>query len=126
LAALILREFFARVDDLTMSLPYTLPVFRDRLNADDLEGVDSLPDVMKPSAEQKALVMKDLPEDSEAVRVVLAEIMTILISATPWECLRAYIDVLCNICRALCMDPAGLVIMEGTMAMRAFAVSGNN
>jgi hypothetical protein len=51
LAALILREFFARVDDLTLSLPYFLPVIRDRLNADDLEGFDSLPDVMKPSAE---------------------------------------------------------------------------
>jgi hypothetical protein len=70
--------------------------------------------------------MKNLPEDSEEVRVVIAEIVTIFLSAIPWDCLRAYIDVLCNICRALCMDPAGSVIMEGTMAMRAFAVSGGN
>lgn len=109
-----------------MSMPYLLPIVRDRLNADDLEGIDMLPDVMKPSAEQKALVMKNTPEDSEEVRIVLAEIMTILLSATPWECLRAYVDLLSNICRAFCMDPAGSVIVEGTMAMRAFAKAGGN
>ena len=59
-------------------------------------------------------MMKYTPEDSEEVRIVLAEIMTLVISSTPWECLRPYVDVLCNICRALCMDPAGNVILEAT------------
>ena len=126
MACLIVREFFAQCDDLTMAMPYLLPVIRDRLNADDLEGIDTLPEFMKPSAEQKALVMKDQPETSEEVRVAIAEIMTILLKGTAWECTRAYIDIICNICRALCMDPCGSVIMEGTMAMRAFAVSGGN
>jgi hypothetical protein len=51
LAALIIKEFFTRVDDLTLSIPYLIPVIMDRLNADDLEGVDSLPEVMKPRPE---------------------------------------------------------------------------
>ena len=51
LAALIIKEFFTRVDDLTLSIPYLIPVIIDRLNADDLEGVDSLPEQMKPRAE---------------------------------------------------------------------------
>jgi hypothetical protein len=51
LASLIIKEFFTRVDDLTLSIPYLIPVIMDRLNADDLEGVDSLPEVMKPRPE---------------------------------------------------------------------------
>lgn len=51
LAALLIKEFFTRVDDLTLAIPYLLPVIVDRLNADDLEGVDYLPEVMKPKPE---------------------------------------------------------------------------
>lgn len=41
----------------------------ERLDADDLEGVDYLEEKMKPMANQKAQVMLDPPEKSEAVRV---------------------------------------------------------
>lgn len=51
LSALIIKEFVTQVDDITLSLPYLIPVIVDRLNADDLEGVDSLPDFMKPRPE---------------------------------------------------------------------------
>lgn len=57
--------------------------------------------------------MIDPPENSEEVRVVLAEIVTVIVSTTVFDCLRAYIDVLCNVIRALCMDPYGGVIIEG-------------
>lgn len=53
LAALIIKEFFTRSDDLTMSIPYLMPVLIERLNAEDLEGVEGLPDVMKPPVVQK-------------------------------------------------------------------------
>jgi hypothetical protein len=65
--------------------------------------------------------MIDPPECSEEVRIVLAEIMTIVTHSTPWECIRPYIDDLVNICRALCMDPAGQVIIEGCQAMDGLA-----
>lgn len=126
LAALLVKEFFTRVDDLTLSIPYLIPVIVDRLNADDLEGVDYIPDVMKPSPEQRALVLKETPEDSEEIRVILAEVMTLVVSSTDWVCLRPYIDQLSNIFRALCMDPSGLVIMEGTVGMSHFARSGES
>ena len=51
LSALIIKEFVTQVDDITLSLPYLIPVIVDRLNADDLEGVDCLPDFMKPRPE---------------------------------------------------------------------------
>ena len=34
LAALIIKEFYSVVDDLTLSIPYLMPVVMDRLNAD--------------------------------------------------------------------------------------------
>ena len=79
LAALIIKEFFIRCDDLTLSIPYLLPIIVERLNAEDLEGVDYLDEKMKPTSNQKAQVVIDPPEKSEAVRVQMAEIMTIIL-----------------------------------------------
>lgn len=45
---MIIREFFSRSDDLTMSIPYLIPVLIERLNASNLEGIEGLPDVLKP------------------------------------------------------------------------------
>jgi len=67
-----------------------------------------------------------LPENSEETRVIIAEIMTLVVSSTDWVCLRPYIDQFVAIFRALCMDPAGVVIVEGTLGMAAFARAGQN
>jgi hypothetical protein len=125
LAALIIKEFFTRVDDLTLAIPYLLPVLVDRLNAEDLEGIDSLPEAMKPASGQKAQVMIDPPESCEEVRATIAEIVTIVVSSTIFECLRPYVDQIVGICRALCMDPCGSVIIEGCAAIREFAKTGS-
>lgn len=57
--------------------------------------------------------MVEQVEPSEEVRLVLAEIVTVIVSSTVFDCLRAYIDQIVNILRALCMDPYGGVIIEG-------------
>ena len=54
LTALVIKEFFSRCDDLTLSIPYLLPILVERLNAEDLEGVDYLEEKMKPVSNQKA------------------------------------------------------------------------
>lgn len=79
LAALIIKEFFLRSDDLTMSIPYLMPILVERLNAEDIEGIDGLPDTMKPPINQKPQIMSELVETSEEVRLVLAEIVTVII-----------------------------------------------
>lgn len=70
--------------------------------------------------------MTELKETSEEVRLVLAEIVTSLVSQTVFDCLRAYIDVFCNIIRALCMDPFGDVVIEGVDAMIEFCNNGGD
>ena len=47
---MIIKEFFRRADDLTLSIPYILPIMVERLNAENLEGYDHLPEKMKPMA----------------------------------------------------------------------------
>ena len=70
--------------------------------------------------------MTDLKETSEEVRLILAEIVTSMVSQTVFDCLRAYIDTFVNIIRALCMDPYGEVIKEGCNAMIEFCSNGGD
>lgn len=81
---------------------------------------------MKPTTGQKAQVMVDPPESCEEVRATIAEIVTIISSTVIFECLRPYVDQMVGICRALCMDPCGSVIIEGCAAMRELAKAGGN
>jgi len=52
--------------------------------------------------------------------------MTLLVSSTDWVCLRPYVDQLVYLFRAICMDPAGDVIIEGTLGMAALARQAEN
>lgn len=97
LAILILKKFFEKCDDLTISFPYLFPVLVQKLGAEDLEGTDSLPDVMKPPPSQKPMVIAKPPEPSEEVRLQLAEVVTLLVKNTIIDCFRAYLDDLVNI-----------------------------
>ena len=58
--------------------------------------------------------------------MLLCEIVTIIVSTTVFDCLRPYVDDIVNILRSLCMDPSGLVIIEGCQGMREFAASGGD
>lgn len=58
------------------------------------------------------------------MRLLIAEIVTIMVSSTVFDCMRPYTQELVNVLRALCMDPAGDVVIEGCSAMREFAISG--
>lgn len=70
--------------------------------------------------------MSELVETSEEVRLVLAEIVTIIVKQTVFDCLRAYIDSFVNIIRAICMDPYGKVVIEGCNAMIEFCYNGGD
>ena len=126
LAILIIKEFFIRSDDVSLSIPYFIPVLVERLNADDLEGVDYLEEKMKPGNTQKAQEMVHIVEKSEQVRLNIAETVTILVSSTLFDCMRPYVDSFVNICKALCMDPYGDVIIEGTRAIAEFSKAGGD
>ena len=57
---------------------------------------------------------------------MLAEIVTVIVSTTVFECLRAYVDQLVSVVRALCMDSYGEVVIEGCNAMSELAQNGQD
>ena len=50
LACLIVKEFYSKVDDLSLCIPYLIPIIMMRLNCEDIEGTDNLPEEMRPTA----------------------------------------------------------------------------
>lgn len=97
---------------MTISFPYLFPVLVEKLGAEDLDGTDSLPDVMKPPPSQKPKMISNPPEPSEEVRLQIAEIVTLIVKNTIIDCFRSYLDDLVNILCALAMDPYGEVVRE--------------
>jgi hypothetical protein len=70
--------------------------------------------------------MVHIVEKSEQVRLNIAETVTIMVSSTLFDCMRPYVDSFVNICKALCMDPYGDVIIEGTRAIAEFSKAGGD
>ena len=66
------------------------------------------------------------PEKSEQVRITLAEIITIIIENTLFDCMRPYITNMVNLCKALCMDPYGEVVIKGCRAMSILGQTGGD
>ena len=119
LSILIIKKFFEECDDLTITFPYIFPVLVEKLGAYDLDGTDALPDVMKPPPSQKPKMIISPPEQSEEIRLQIAEVVTLIIKSTMTDCFRAYLDDLVNILWALIMDPYGEVIREACEAYYA-------
>ena len=61
----IVTELLSRNHELEEFLPYIFSILIDSVNCEDLEGIEGLPDVMKPSPSQKPHVMLKLVERSE-------------------------------------------------------------
>jgi len=68
----------------------------------------------------------DPPEKSEVVRILIAEIMLIIIQNTLFDCFRPYVTNIVNICKALCMDPYGEVIIHGTKVIAELGKAGGD
>ena len=96
----------------------------ERIGSDNLEGVDELPDKMKPPPSQRPTEVVTPPESSEEVRLLLAQVVSIMVASTLPECFRAYLDDLINILRTLAMDPFGEVIKEACAAIQELCTTG--
>ena len=123
LSILIFKEFYKQCEDLTITFPYIFPVLIEKLAAFDLDGTDTLPEVMKPPPSQKPKMIIAPPEQSEEIRLLIAQIVTLMIKSTITDWFRAYLDDLVTILRTLAMDPYGEVIRE---AWEAYYILCNN
>ena len=108
----------SRSVDLSGVLNYLLPILVERLGAYDLEGIQGLPEQMKPVPSQKPQILLNPPEKSEEIRVCIIELSLALLSKSEPHLLFGYLDELTSITKALTMDPAsGETIQNGCSAM---------
>lgn len=110
IAIKLYKELISRSEDVSPFLPYIFTVLVERLGAVDLEGTQSLPEQMKPNPSQKPQVLKCPPENSEEIRFLIAELVTVLV-CTGLENFINIIDEVTNVLRALAMDPANSNVM---------------
>lgn len=57
----------------------------ERLNCVNLDGIDNVPEKMKPIPSQKPNVVTKLVENSEEIRLTIAELIHLLIDIVPPE-----------------------------------------
>ncbi len=100
---------------------YIIEAFVERTNCNDLEGIQDLPEVMRPAPSQKPHVHIHLAEKTEEVmkdrvhfhklqiRLEYCETLSIIISCCNEDEIREHLSNLVNILRALTMDPCGEV-----------------
>jgi hypothetical protein len=105
----IMQELISRCEDITQYLPYLCEILVDRINCQDLEGILHLPEVMRPPPSQSPHVHTMLKETVEEIRMEYCELLSVVISCSSDREIREFIPDICNILRALAMDPCGEV-----------------
>lgn len=104
-------------------LAYIFPVMVDRLDAYDIDGIDNLPEVMRPNPSQRPQIVKNPKEMSEEIRILLAKFITELVIKASPKSFVPYIQELTSVVRILCMDPNnGEVIIAACKGLEELAI----
>ncbi|KAM3145249.1 hypothetical protein pb186bvf_002577 [Paramecium bursaria] len=120
LCSLSLKQLIEQCEDSEPILPCLFAVLVDRSNCTDLEGIQHLPEVMRPPPSQLPTVLIKLIETSEEVRLKLVELMTVVLSKHNSDILHEYIDDIVDILRAFLMDPFGDIQKQACKALKIF------
>eukprot|EP00921_Rhytidocystis_pertsovi_P025228 GHVQ01040738.1.p1 GENE.GHVQ01040738.1~~GHVQ01040738.1.p1 ORF type:complete len:189 (-),score=25.98 GHVQ01040738.1:195-761(-) len=89
----------------------SLPVLTKRLGCEDLDGVSHLPEVMRPTPEQKPLEIRPV-EKCEEVRLLYQKFVSVLLERTPDETIWQMLTPVTNVLRALVMDPCPAIKLQ--------------
>ena len=76
-----------------------------RLDAYDFEGIEHLPENIRPNPSTSPMVLKNPIEKSEEIRLRIAEVVNDVISVTKIDHLLPHLDEVISVIRAICMDP---------------------
>lgn len=119
-------ELLSRCEEINPFLPFILSMLVERTNCVDLEGIASLPEVMRPPPGQKPRVIIRLQEPSEEVRMLYCKLMQKLMGLTEAEIIRNYLDDVINIIRTIVMDPCGDIQKEGCETLQILCKTYKN
>ncbi|EGR31275.1 protein kinase domain protein [Ichthyophthirius multifiliis] len=136
----LINRLISKCDDMKPFLPYILSIITERTNCQDLEGIQNLPEVMRPPPGQKPKILIKLVEESEEVniknkkyslqlkqkiqlRIQICQLMQIIVNCNNQLTLLNHLDDICNILRALAMDPCSDVQKSACQCISDFCIN---
>ena len=97
-------ELLTRCGNIATFLPYVFSVLADRVNCYDLEGIEDVPEKMRPAPGQKPKSMIKVVETCEEIRILFCSLIGKILSLADENSIRKHLDEIVNIIRALIMD----------------------
>ncbi|EAS03936.2 kinase domain protein (macronuclear) [Tetrahymena thermophila SB210] len=119
----IISELLSKCDDMQPFLPYVISIVCERVNCQDLEGILNVPEVMRPPPGQKPKMLIKLVEESEELRQELCKLMHVIVTCSNSNMLYNHVDDICNILRALSMDPCSEVQKLACKCVSEFCIN---
>lgn len=111
------------MEDIEPHLKYIVSVLTERLNSDDLEGIEGLPEQLVPNPSLKPQFVHKLVEDSEFVREQLLSLVSTLVECVSADSMRLHIDNFVSLIRTLVMDPASEIQCGGCKLLSLFVIN---
>ena len=91
-AVMIVLELVSRCGSIRLFLPYIFAVLTDRTNCTDLEGINNVPEKMRPAPGQKPKMLIKLLENCEEVRMLYCTLMKRILSLVEEDDIRDKLD----------------------------------
>jgi len=115
-----LQELIKNSSDILPLLPYIFSILTIRTNSHDLEGLENLPEVMRPTPTQKPKILIQLVEKVEEVRLELLILIETIVQLTEQKDIVEHLDEVTNLIRVFCMDPAPLIQEKACKVMSTY------
>jgi len=106
--------------DISFVLGYFFPTMVARMGCQDLDCINNVPEVMRPTPEQKPMEIYKFVEDSEEVRLLIARCVQVLFARLSHQQVFNYVDEAVAILRALAMDPYSEIKSVAMSTMQTF------
>jgi hypothetical protein len=98
--------------------PFIFSALVDKLDCQDLEGYNNIPEEQRPNVSQKPQKIIKITEICEEIRILYAKLIeSIIFQEYDMDQIRLFVQDIVNINRTLVMDPAPNVILAGLELM---------
>lgn len=114
---------YSNCTNISKFFPFIFSAFVDKLECQDLEGYNNLPEEMRPNPCQKPQKVVKLTETCEEIRVLYIKLLeSVVFQDYVKDQLRIFVQDIVNINRTLVMDPNPDVVLNALDFMKKISV----
>jgi len=114
---------YSNCTNIAKFFPFIFSALVDKLECQDLEGYNTLPEEMRPNPCQKPQKVIKITEPCEAIRILYIKLLqTIVYAEYDKDQIRIFIQDVVNITRTLAMDPNPDVILTALDFMQKISI----